>query len=194
LFQFQSVLHRIQAIKFPWHLMCLSSHLTMLITLILIVDLVPLSLPCCYNRHEALLEIFLMQNFNQEHLFLSCLLTWYRQRIPSYTSQYWWSLTPHQVGSCKISMCLLSWIVLKMFLRNTIDDWTRFHCPCIRGFISCITHHQVHFLCFEVAVLIIHQSKGNCELQIQTFREFSAQTSYSQKWSQKIRLITAFLL
>ena len=56
-----------------------------------------------------------------------------------------------------------------MFLRNTIDDWTRFHCPCIRGFISCITHHQVHFLCFEVAVLIRHQSKGNCELQIQTF-------------------------
>jgi len=102
LFQFQSVLHRIHAIKFQWHLMCLSSHLTMLITLILIVDLVPLSLPCCYNRHKALLEIFLMQNFNQEHLFLSCLLTWYRQRIPSNTSQYWWSLTPHQLGSCKI--------------------------------------------------------------------------------------------
>uniref|UniRef100_U5FRC7 Uncharacterized protein n=1 Tax=Populus trichocarpa TaxID=3694 RepID=U5FRC7_POPTR len=48
-------------------------------------------------------------------------------------------------------------------------------------FESSLTHHQVHFLCFEVAVLIIHQSKGNCELQIQTFREFSAQTSYSQK-------------
>ncbi|KAI9381442.1 hypothetical protein POPTR_015G107925v4 [Populus trichocarpa] len=44
-----------------------------------------------------------------------------------------------------------------------------------------LTHHQVHFLCFEVAVLIIHQSKGKCELQIQTFREFSAQTSYSEK-------------
>ena len=42
------------------------------------------------------------------------------------------------------------------------------------------------------AVLIIHQSKGNCELQIQTFREFSAQTSYSQKWSQKI-LLTALM-
>ena len=172
--------------------MCLSSHLTMLITLILIVDLVPLSLHCCYNRHEALLEIFLMQNFNQEHLFLSYLRTWYRQRIPSYTSQYWWSLHLTRWVLAKFSMYLLSWIVLKMFLRNTIDDWTRFHCPCIRGFISCITHDQVHFLCFEVAVLIIHQSKGNCELQIQTFREFSAQTSYSQKWSQKI-LLTALM-
>ncbi|KAJ6869466.1 hypothetical protein NC651_034260 [Populus alba x Populus x berolinensis] len=30
-------------------------------------------------------------------------------------------------------------------------------------------------------VLITHQSKGKCELQIQTFREFSARTSYSQK-------------
>jgi len=59
-------------------------------------------------------------------------------------------------------------------------------------FESSLTHHQVHFLCFEVAVLIIHQSKGNCELQIQTFREFSAQTSYSQKWSQKI-LLTALM-
>ena len=210
MFQFQSVLHRIHAIKFPWHLMCLSSHLTMLITLILIVDLVPLSLHCCYNRHEALLEIFLMQNFNQEHLFLSYLRTWYRQRIPSYTSQYWWSLHLTRWVLAKFSMYLLSWIVLKMFLRNTIDDWTRFQCPCISGypalviwfelpvvalrFESSLPHHQVHFLCFEVAVLITHQSKGKCELQIQTFREFSAQTSYSQKWSQKIRLITAFLL
>jgi len=140
LFQFQSVLHRIHAIKFPWHLMCLSSHLTMLITLILIVDLVPLSLHCCYNRHEALLEIFLMQNFNQEHLFLSYLRTWYRQRIPSYTSQYWWSLHLTRWVLAKFSMYLLSWIVLKMFLRNTIDDWTRFHCPCISGFISCISY------------------------------------------------------
>ncbi|KAI5563098.1 hypothetical protein BDE02_15G094300 [Populus trichocarpa] len=48
-------------------------------------------------------------------------------------------------------------------------------------FESSLTHHQVHFLCFEVAVLIIHQSKGKCELQIQTFREFTAQTSYSEK-------------
>ncbi|KAL9375167.1 hypothetical protein Peur_032046 [Populus x canadensis] len=48
-------------------------------------------------------------------------------------------------------------------------------------FESGLPHHQVHSLCFEVAVLITHQSKGKCELQIQTFREFSAQTSYSQK-------------
>ena len=53
--------------------------------------------------------------------------------------------------------------------------------------------YQVPFLCFEVAVLITHQSKGKCELQIQTFREFSAQTSNSQKRSQEIRLITALM-
>ncbi|KAG6737733.1 hypothetical protein POTOM_059263 [Populus tomentosa] len=87
-----------------------------------------------------------MGNFNQEHLFLSCLLTWYRQRIPSYT-------TPDQVGSCKI--------------LNVPIELNSFE--------------NVHFLCFEDAVLITHQSKGKCELQIQTFREFSAQTSNSQK-------------
>ena len=49
-------------------------------------------------------------------------------------------------------------------------------------FKSSLTNHfLVHFLCFEVAVLITHQSKGKCELQIQTFREFSARTSYSKK-------------
>jgi hypothetical protein len=82
-----------------------------------------------------------------------------------------------------------------MFLRNTIDDsivhvsgasypavvfWFELLVVALR-FESSLTHHQVHFLCFEVAVLIIHQSKGKCELQIQTFREFSAQTSYSEK-------------
>jgi hypothetical protein len=82
-----------------------------------------------------------------------------------------------------------------MFLRNTIDDsiahvsgasytavvfWFELLVVALR-FKCSLTHHQVHFLCFEVAVLIIHQSKGKCELQIQTFREFSAQTSYSEK-------------
>ncbi|KAJ6869448.1 hypothetical protein NC651_034247 [Populus alba x Populus x berolinensis] len=46
---------------------------------------------------------------------------------------------------------------------------------------STTNHFLVHFLCFEVAILITHESKGKCELQIQTFREFSARTSYSKK-------------
>ncbi|KAJ6970969.1 hypothetical protein NC653_035286 [Populus alba x Populus x berolinensis] len=71
------------------------------------------------------------------------LFNWTRQRIPSYTSQYRWSLTPHQIP---LSM-----------------------------------YQGLHILHNTSSVLIIHQSKGNCELQIQTFREFSTQTSYSQK-------------
>jgi len=37
--------------------------------------------------------------------------------------------------------------------------WFEFPVVALR-FESSLAHHQVHFLCFEVAVLITHQSKG----------------------------------